>query len=159
MSELAAIERRSLQFLNDKIVMAVKPGFIYKNQRLGRSPPNIIILKCPVKVLCPVESIKEYLNTSSNQSGTLFKNTRSGADLKASAISFILVKLIKEAMPLAFPHSHDIRKVASSLAWVRGVSPEEIAKRGFWASSSTFISCYLIPNNVDCGCVAFNSII
>ena len=86
---------------------------------------------------------------------SLFINSKTGAPLRSTTISKLIVGLINEACPDVLPHAHDVRKVAASLAWARGVSPEEIVKAAFWSSSSVFISRYLInPSSTAVNCRA-----
>ena len=67
-SEIAAIQRNSVCHRDEEraLVMAVKPGFIYKSQRLNRCPPNIVIrtLNSASKDICPVVYLREYLQRS-----------------------------------------------------------------------------------------------
>ena len=157
-SELAALNRDSLQFSDSGLVMAVKPGFIYKNQRLGRCPPNIIIPRLiSNEALCPVMAIRRLLEIDDDVEGALFKNTSTGARLSSASISQILAKVIHEADPTSIGKGHDVRKIAASLAWTRGVSPEEICKRAFWSSSNCFVTKYLVPGLNNPKCIALGS--
>ena len=146
-SELAAFQRTGIKFSKPPQVtrVPVKPGFLYKNQRLGRCPPNVSVvplLEGPTSI-CPVLALENYLRLSSHPRGQLFCHTRTNSPLKASSISRLLCGIIEEAQPGCFPKGHDLRKVATSLAWVRGLETSEITQRAFWKSSSTFIERYL----------------
>ena len=126
-SEIAAISRNSVVDNGTEFVMAVKPGFIYKNQRVGRCPPNMVIKSLPEDpMVCPVVALREYLVWRGESEGPLFINTKTRAKLTSGSISHILTRLINEADPGKIAKGHDVRKVASSLAWSRGVSPQEI---------------------------------
>jgi len=147
-SELSSIERTGIKFdpRNKSVMLPVKPGFLYKNQRRGRAPPNISFPALRKgSPLCPVESLRSYLKLSNAPSGPLFLNSKSGKALHPSTLSRILVEVIEEADPGKIAKAHDVRRMAASLAWGRGVPPAEIIKNLFWSSSSSFIKCYLIP--------------
>ena len=159
-SEIAAMVRTGLELVHtfNKISIAVRPGFLYKNQRLGRAPNNIVIVPLDQgpPALCPVRSLASYLSLSSPKRGALFCNTKTEKPLTRASISKLLCSIIEEADPNKFPKSHDIRKVAASIAWTRGLNPEEITKRVFWRSSSVFIDRYLSSKKCHVG-VALNT--
>ena len=159
-SELGAMYRTGLDNVNisEKVTIPIMPGFLYKNQRLGRTPPNIEIvpLSDGPRALCPVENLASYLSLSGPCRGPLFLNSQTKVPLHKSTISKILCEVIEEASPNCMPRAHEVRKFATSLAWTRGLSPEEITKRAFWRSSSIFIDRYL-SSKVSQNCVALNT--
>jgi len=127
-SELSAITRNSINFsINyDRVKLSVKPGFLYKNERMGRTPPDIIVKSLnegnmnSSHPLCPVNSLRTYLERTKNyHSESLFVDCKSKKALPAPRISFFLCKLINLADPGTFPKGHDVRKMSSSLAWTR----------------------------------------
>ena len=146
-SELSATMRNGLELMNslEEVLLPVRPGFLFKNQRHGRTPPNIRIVPLAANstVLCPVKNLFSYLSLSRITKGPLFRNSKSGKPLLKSSVSKLLCEVIEEADPGKFPKAHDLRRVATSLAWTRGLDPAEIAQRAFWRSSSIFIDRYL----------------
>jgi integrase len=158
-SELAAIVRSGIIFLDNptRVVLPVSPGFLFKNQRLNRAPPNIEALALGSPNLCPVVCIRELLRRPPGPGDRLFSNALGGA-LAAPAISRLLCEVIEKADPGSFPKGHDIRKVATSLAWTRGLSPQAIADRAFWRSSSVFVDRYLHERLPIRDCVALNTL-
>ena len=67
-SEIAAFTRVGSKILpgSKKAIIAVRPGFLYKNQTLDRSPPNIVIKalldqNLSPNRLCPVDSLRCWL--------------------------------------------------------------------------------------------------
>ena len=158
-SELAALRADTVRFTEEGVYLAVKPGFLYKNQKEGRTPPNIFIPSLPSDpALCPVRWLRRYVERFHKVSGSLFTNTRSGAALSAASIASLLCRTIDRADPGTLPRSHDIRRKATSLAWVWGVPPLEICRRGFWASSSAFIQRYLDSSILETSGVALGSL-
>ena len=160
-SELAALERAGIRFARDdsEVLLVVRPGFLYKNQRLGRAPPNIVIKALGTsQKLCPVKSLKYYLEKQPGEEGPLFRNSRTGSALHPRSISRLLCEVIKEADPSSIPQGHDLRRQAVSLAWTRGLEPEEITSRVFWRSSSVFVKRYLSAPGSTLPCVALNTV-
>ena len=159
-SEIAAFQRTSIvsSLQLTALRIPVKPGFLFKNQRQGRCPPGVEIyplLEGPSS-LCPVLALQRYLSVSTPTRGALFCHSKTQAPLRSSSISKLLCGLIEEANPGCFPKAHDVRKLATSLAWCRGLDTSEITKRAFWKSSSTFIERYLSKVNNISG-VALNT--
>lgn len=165
-SELSAFSRASTAFSDNdlQVTIAVRPGFLYKNQTLYRTPPNIIISALPTEdgsphALCPLDALRHWLKLSSAWGhDAIFINPTSKKPMNRGAISLCLVKTINSAIPGAFAKAHDLRKISASLAWARGVSPHEITQHLFWSSSSTFINKYLVPlRNSSRPCIAAGS--
>ena len=130
---------------------------MYKNQRQGRCPPNIEIIPLNGnESLCPVRNLAAYIELSCVEEGRLFLNSKSKRPLHKSTLSKVLCDLIEEADPNSMPQTHDTRRVSTSMAWARGLEPEEIAKRAFWRSSSIFIDRYLSKLR-QLNCVALNT--
>ena len=129
----------------------VRPGFLYKNQRLGRTPPNIIImpLKKGPKSICPVATLKAYIFRTKASRGHIFRNSETNNPLRPQTVSSLLCSLIEEANPGSVPKGHDTRKQAASLAWTRGLSVKEIISRAFWKDSNVFVDCYLAPTGAQ----------
>ena len=142
----------------------VRSRFLYKNQRQGRAPPNIS-LPSPKQdgsphVLCPVTTLQSYVERSKAwcKSSALFCTRKSGAALKASDVDLHICTLIENACTGSIPKCHDVRKIGTSLAWCRGLEPNEIVKRTFWSSSNIFIERYLTVNkDVPPPCVALGT--
>ena len=163
-SEISAVDRKSIAWLEGEreAMLPVKPGFLFKNQRLNRAPPNIMIRSCPEDTeICPVETLKKYLARTEQiaKGNGLFVNPKTGANLNKSSLSLRICRLIEEVCPDSLPKMHDIRKQAVSLAWTRGVPPSEIVMTAFWTSTNIFIDRYLNPNvTTNVPCVALGSI-
>ena len=165
-SELSSIDNSGINWNRDKnlVTLPVRPGFLFKNQRAHRAPPNIVLKSLSVPTqdssLCPINSLKIYLKHTEKirKGSSLFVSPTSGTGLKASSISLWLSKTILRFCPNSLPKAHDVRKQAASLAWVRGISPAEIIKAAFWSSSDIFIRSYLNPEVEDSvPCLALGS--
>ena len=93
-SELANVSRNGLGSLQpDQVVrLCVLPGFLYKNQWLNRSPPNIEVhpLLSEPRAICPVINLIRFLEVSPPNRGALFVNSKSIASLHPSSISRLL---------------------------------------------------------------------
>lgn len=159
-SEIAALDRSSIRFRMGRAEIPVRAGFLFKNQTLTRSPPNIIFPTLPEDPsLCPVQALKSYISLTSckDHKGRVFLNPSSSSPLKPNNISFWLCKAIKALVPNALARAHDLRKFAHSLAWTRGVPMDEILRNAFWSSSNVFVSKYLSEVSVTTACVAGRS--
>ena len=159
-SELAAISRQGVSFTVDGATLLTNPEFIFKNQSI-RNPLSPTIQFPALEghsSLCPVQALKVYIGkTESLPHGDfLFVNPSSGKPLAAGRLSYWLVKAIKLGDPLAQkPSAHDVRKLSHSLAFARGLDPQEILKNGFWHNPSVFVRKYLISGaNSTNKCVA-----
>ena len=140
-----------------QVVTPIRPGFLYKNQSMARTPPNIVIpalLHKSHHALCPVKALKRWLQVSAPWgSDSVFVNPQSKRPMNRGAISLQLVKTINSALPDVFAKAHDVRKISASLAWARGVAPQDITKFMFWTTSSVFIAKYLSPISDTQPCV------
>ena len=164
-SELAAFYQPGIVFQrNDQeIIIPVCPGFLFKNPGLNRAPPNVVLSAlqedgishalCTIRALCyaltlPCPGVTPSAVFTSN----------SGASLSTANISLRLCRVIDEALPGCLPRAHDVRKMATWLAWTLGVSPREVVNRAFWSSYNIFIERYLVNNhNQSIPCVALGS--
>ena len=151
-SEIAASTRVDICFLPKTTTVRVREGFLFKNQTLTRQPPPIsfpnLIKGHP---LCPSGALKEYIDrTSELEHGNhIFLHPNSGVPLTAGRISYWLVKAILSGNMgnVNGVKAHEIRGLAYSAAWTRGLSPQQIVKQGFWVSPNTFIKNYLSDMN------------
>ena len=159
-SELAAIDASAIQVgHDDKVTLPVDPTFRYKNERENRTPPDICLIPLANgnPELCPVRTLFTFKERLDISTGKLLVNTRTKSPLKPSSISLLLCSLINEADPNKFPKGHDVRKVAASLAWTRGLPIDEIVRRCFWSRSSIFIRTYLVNCRGSDPVVALNT--
>ena len=97
-SELANTVRTGLDNLQtfQRVGLGVLPGFLFKNQRLNRSLPNIEIAQLetgPIE-LCPVHNLATYLKGSPPSRGKLFVNSRTNKPLHSSSILNLFCELI-----------------------------------------------------------------
>ena len=161
-SELAAINRETIVFRQgQEILLPVKPNFLFKNQTLARSPPNISVKSFPDvdPSICPVRNLSTYLLRSKEgaKGNSLFLHPSTGRNLQRPSLALRITKLISDTCPGSLPKMHDLRKQASSLAWTRGVDPADIIGSAFWSSSSVFIKHYLFATrDSQLRCVALN---
>ena len=112
--------------------------------------------------LCPVTSLKAWLAVRpASDSDKVFIDPKSKKPLNAARVSLWLCRIIKKADPKAIPKGHDIRKVATSLAWARGLNIQDLLDAAFWSKSNVFIEHYLHPPAPDVvkrtTCVALNT--
>lgn len=165
-SELAAFDRENIVFSPDykKVTIAVRPGFVYKNERVGKVAENISFSALmgtnnKPHSLCPIDALRSWLHlTRLSKERALFLHTTSKKPLRSSQLSHIICATINSADPGKFPKAHDVRKVGVSVAWTRGLKVSSIIQKAFWSSSNVFINRYLHSKRVDnLQCVALDT--
>ena len=94
--------------------------------------------------MCPVYAIEKYLACTSNfKSGPLFLSVKNDKPMSKAACAFSLCSIIKESQPGVFPKAHDVRKMATSLAFFANMDLRVICQRVGWASPNVFRKHYL----------------
>ena len=146
-----------------KVILTAHPSFIAKNERLHhRMKPTVIPALWQGDThhaLCPVAALKAYMQASGSQSeGNLWIWPTSGRPCTPSNLAKVIVAVIEAADPGSAPTAHEVRKYASSLAFLRSLDIEEVQEAGQWASCSTFITNYLNTQLQDTRCVAMGSL-
>jgi hypothetical protein len=162
-SELSNLTRIGIKTSKTEMTIPLRPNFLYKNQKLGNSPPPITFpaLGGP-HPLCPVNAITTYIRLTQNQphNGRVFLHPSSGLPLTTSRLNYWLCKAISKGDNSMKVRAHDVRKFSHSLAWSRGLSLSEITRNGFWTAPNVFINKYLIPTKqLSVSCVAGRHII
>ena len=94
--------------------------------------------------LCPVSSLKEYLNRSpSIKTGRLFRSADGTKELSKNQLSTEICKLIIQADPGTKARVHDVRSYASSTALATTmITSSELADAIGWSSPQTFFKFY-----------------
>ena len=150
-SELSNLNRQTILFTTNfsQVSIAVRKGFLYKNQTMSRTPNNIVFPSLSEQISnCPVRALDLYLKkTYSYSLHRYFFNPKTHKPLNNSTLAYWLCKAIKMLVPGAMPRSHDVRKQAFSLSWARGTPLPTIVRQGFWQNQTPFINKYL--NTVD----------
>ena len=133
-SEIAAFTKVGSKILpgSRKAIITVRPGFLYKNQTMDRSPPPTLssrhcwtrtlpLIGCALWTPCAVgwPSPTHGESTSSSPTPNLTKMNR-------GAVSLLLVTTIYRSQPGVLAKAHDVRKVIATFAWARGVPPHQI---------------------------------
>ena len=121
---MAALQRGgdSVTFLpSGSVRLTPDPTFLAKNEpKDARWEPWSIppLPECPS--LCPVTTLKQYLKvTKSYDSGQLFRGETSGHELSIKQLSQKIVYFIEGADPNQHVHVHQIRKVDTSLNFLK----------------------------------------
>ena len=98
--------------------------------------------------LCPVKSLELYLHVTCRSScNHLFVHPVHLGAWNRAGLSLAIVRLIKAAQPDSFPRAHDLRKVATSLAFFCNMKLQEILSKTGWKSRSVFRRHYLVNIN------------
>ena len=121
-SEVAALRKGDdyILFFGDGILtLSTGPDFLAKNESSfkRRDPININSLPSEGE-LCPVSTLRTYLRrTREYRYGPWFRHSESGKSLSLTDIKILITRVIKLCNPNSIPKTHDIRKLASSLAF------------------------------------------
>ena len=153
-SELAALTRdpQYLIFTEDgSAKVRPDPKFLGKNENPNKRWESWHIPALPGedKILCPVQSLKTLLDhTKSISSGPLFlcHSTWSNPKPKPLTINGIgtaMTSLIKQSNPDSVPKAHDIRKMASSYAFMEGMQIKDMSAYSGWSGPRVFLKHYL----------------
>ena len=113
-SELANLSRASMLVSpnNTQITLPVRPGFLYINQTMSRTPPNIVIKALREgsshHCLCPVDALLHWIDLTKNWgSDSVFLSAISKKPMNRGAISHLLVRTINLASPNTFAKGHE----------------------------------------------------
>ena len=127
--------------------LSADPAFLAKNESpLSRRAPTVItpLGNTSKESLCPVNTIHQYLSLTNASSETdMFVHPSSLKKWSLAAMKCSVCSLIKEAQPSSMPRAHDIRKIATTLAFLNGMTVPELKKRTGWRSTNVFIKHYL----------------
>ena len=144
--EIAAL-RRGKDFIypmGDDICVSPSQDFLAKNEnpQMRRGPIRIRALG-QSHPLCPVRALKLYLErTAQVKDGQLFVHHVSQKPLTNKGISSAVISLIKLANPETFPKFHDIRKYATTIAFLNEATFLDITEYTGWSSIRVFLSFY-----------------
>ncbi|XP_068203969.1 uncharacterized protein [Palaemon carinicauda] len=148
-SELSALSRDPghIDFLSSgEVLLSPNKVFLAKNEDPQNrwSPWKIVPLPRDPS-LCPVTTLKSYLNrTSITTTGPLFIR-ENGGTITLKGIRQQILYFIKQANPESFPHVHDIRAVATSINFFHHRKFDELTKYTGWKSPKVFKRHYLKP--------------
>ena len=132
--------------------------FLAKNElsqvRWPHSTIQPLVINNRTSKLCPVKNFLDYIKISSPRGeGPLF-TSREGKPLTIFALSRLVVKLILKGDPETKVKVHDIRKYASSLAFMKMMDIKDLLHSMKWKSSSAFYRHYLFPTSTPCQDIA-----
>ena len=161
-SEVQAISK-SVGFRDDDCFLSYIDSFVAKTERPNNPIPRsfkVIGLKdltgdMVERKLCPVRALKYYLQRLSNIRGShnnLFCSVANPSrPLSKNAIAYFLKTVIKEAHE-AFNEidenilkvkAHEIRAMATTLAFKKNISLDNIIQAANWRTASVFATTYL----------------
>ena len=126
--------------------MSPGPDFLAKNENplIRCKPWRVSPIPGDDKSLCPVATTQVYLQrTADFKAGSLFRHHLSRKPLSISGARCCLTSLIKRFNPESIPKTHDIRKMASSLAFFEGMAFPDISTMTGWSTPNVFIRHYL----------------
>lgn len=161
-SEIQALDGK-VGFKGGSAICSFKPLFLAKNENPSKPWPRTFELKGLSSVtghelertLCPVRSLKFYLEKKKSLGGSvesLWCSVRNPSRaISKNALSFFIKDVIKEAhiscedehFKLLRVKAHEVRAIATSLAFHKTLSLQSILEATYWRCNSTFASHYL----------------
>jgi len=147
-----------LRFENHGVRLLTRPSFLAKNQRVNFLPDPIFIADISRfssvredRFWCPVRALRFYLKKTESfrQVGSsLFLSLNAPhSGVSPDTISRWLVQVIsfdgKALSGPGTPRAHDVRALAASWAFFKGIPVSDILKAAVWKTENTFISYYL----------------
>ncbi|XP_064095190.1 uncharacterized protein LOC135207390 [Macrobrachium nipponense] len=161
-SELQAISKH-VGWKHDKAVCSFQEDFLAKNENPSHPWPRSfeimglsdLVGQEQERVLCPIRALHHYLEITRSIRGTSESLWCSVKDpsraMTKNAIAFFLRELIKESHMLCQEENfgllkfkaHEVRAVATSLAFKRNMALKDIIETTFWRTNSVFASHYL----------------
>ncbi|XP_064115143.1 uncharacterized protein LOC135221257 [Macrobrachium nipponense] len=160
-SELQAINKE-IGWKHNKAVCTFQEDFLAKNENPSNPWPRFEIMSLSdlvgqeqEVVLCPVRAMRHYVERTKGireTSGSLWCSVKEPSrPMTKNAIAFFLRELIKEAHMLCQEENfgllkvkaHEVRAVATSLAFKKNMALKDIIETTFWRTNSVFASHYL----------------
>ena len=160
--------RRDVDFLrfneNGALVLTHPPDFLAKHEDPLRRQPAVIAPLVAEPTLCPVDSVKKYLDRTRGSSGVPFRNASNGTPMSVFQTRTALVDLIYASQPENFtssmPRAHQIRSYAASLAFYHSMSFGEISTFTGWEGPRVFFRHYLRDvERTRTGCVVMGRVV
>ena len=146
-SEVSALMRGKSHIVHKEsgqLLLFPSRTFLAKNEDpMHRRPPIQLWKLDDNNPLCPVSALQRYLKATNRvQSDSLFVKPGTCKPLSIKGLTQNMVSLIKLADPNSFPHFHDIRKYATTLAFLGDATLEELARYTGWRSIQVFLKHY-----------------
>ena len=145
-SEIAALTRdaRHVHFNEaGEAILRPNKAFLAKNERGDKRWKPWKIVPCPDEpALCPVQALRDYMDsTSSFTSDPLFRR-EGGGRLLIKGVRDKILYFIKKGDPEGIPKAHDVRKVSSSLNYFQYMDFEDLCEYTGWKSLKVFFKHY-----------------
>ena len=154
-SEIQALSLSALEFSRNRAVLLFRPDFRAKNESMSFEHAKIILprIACHSSVAedrfwCPVRALEYYKRKTASIRGPndqlfLTHNFPHGPASRQTLARWVASVITDAgAMPGYKPRAHSTRNVASSWAYHRGISVDDICKAVSWKAQSTFSSVY-----------------
>ena len=149
------------------VTLQFAPDFVAKTQIPGRPETSYGPIVLPAlsqildrqdddMVLCPIRSLREYLRRTESSRPTcprlfISTNTKKPRSIVKNTISYWIRKVILSAYKTANSDqidivkvkAHEVRALATSLAFSRSMSLNDVMSAASWRCRTTFVSHYL----------------
>ena len=111
--------------------MPVRLGFVLKTRLSSTLLLSLEIPNLPDSPLCPVRTLKAYLEaTKQTSESALVLDPSGGKSLNAATLAHCLAKTIQWLLPGCKAKAHDTRRLSTTHASMAGVSAQSIIDAG-----------------------------
>ena len=166
-SEISALRRDILHCKfwpnKDGVDLCTKADFRYKSERFLKKAPILVIPSLKkvgnkVNPLCPVDALRVWLNRTKswvNPENKIWMNAATKLPANARLLGLRFKALIRISHnDERHANFHELRKVATSLAFDQGLSLKDLRARANWRGDSVFFKHYYSPQSVKQICIA-----
>jgi hypothetical protein len=155
-SELHAISASASAFSRTGANLFFRPDFVAKNESASFQHPSIFLPTIDSTssirediFWCPVRAVRYYLDRTSGLRGKadqmFLTHASPNGPASKSTIARWIVSVILDAQAIESqfrPKAHSVRSIASSWAFHKGVSIQEICDQVSWKAQTTFSAVY-----------------
>ena len=146
----------------DSVYLLPSPNFISKrenpaNPLKGMSIPAWKIPDGSHHPLCPVFALKKFIKASGNlrtEGSPLWIHNLNQLRPTSVKLSRLICELVEIADPGKYPQGHDVRKFATTLAYIESGNTQTVTDLGQWASSFCVKYHYFLQVVKSTNCVA-----
>ena len=107
--------------------------------------------------LCPVNALKKYIKASGDlrsDGSPLWIHNLNQPRLGPEKLSKLICEIVEKADPGKSPKGHDVRKYATTLAYMQSGNTQTVTQMGQWSSSFCLKYHYFIQSLKSTNCVA-----
>ena len=136
----------------DTVILKPHSSFLAKNglrKRLdAKEIKTLKLANGQTSNICPVTSLKQYLEYTRNKVGCLFLNPKDGKSISMFQLRYHICALITEADPDTRAKVHDIRKYAASCSFQQDMLVGDLTEDFNWSTPAIFYKYYFMQADI-----------